>query len=46
MADAIASEALYGQSVWWTDGSDRVEPCVRLCRGLPSAPAFTAMLGG
>jgi type VI secretion system protein ImpM len=46
MADAIASEALYGQSVWWTDGSDRVEPCVRLCRGLPSAPAFAAMLGG
>jgi type VI secretion system protein ImpM len=46
VAGAVASAALYGQSVWWTDGSDRVGPCVRLCRGLPPAPVFTAMLGG
>jgi type VI secretion system protein ImpM len=43
--DAIASAALYGQSIWWTDGSERVDPCVRLCRGLPVPQAFAAMLG-
>jgi type VI secretion system protein ImpM len=44
-ADAVASAALYGQSIWWTDGSERVKPCVRLCRGLPVPQAFAAMLG-
>jgi type VI secretion system protein ImpM len=46
VAQALACAALHGQSVWSTDGSDRVEPCVRLCRGLPAAPVFSAMLGG
>jgi type VI secretion system protein ImpM len=46
VADAVAAAALYGQSVWWTDGAERVQPCLRLCRGLPSPQAFTAMLGG
>jgi type VI secretion system protein ImpM len=45
VADALAGAALYGQSIWWTDGSERVEPCVRLCRGLPLPQAFAAMLG-
>ena len=45
-AGAVASVALFGQSVWWTDGSDKVEPCVRLCRGLPTPQAFAAMLCG
>ncbi|MFL6674178.1 MAG: type VI secretion system-associated protein TagF [Massilia sp.] len=45
-AGAVASAALFGQSVWWTDGSDKVAPCVRLCRGLPSPPVFAAMLAG
>jgi type VI secretion system protein ImpM len=45
-AEAIASAALYGQGVWWTDGSERVEPCVRLHRGLPAPQSFAAMLGG
>ncbi|TFW31994.1 type VI secretion system-associated protein TagF [Massilia horti] len=44
VADAVACAALYGQSVWWTDGSERVEPCVRLCRGLPAPQAYGAML--
>ena len=44
-AAALQAAALRGQSVWWTDGSDQVAPCVRMFRGLPSVPAFTAMLG-
>jgi type VI secretion system protein ImpM len=46
VADAVASAALYGQSVWWTDGSERVGPCVRLHRGLPAPQSFAAMLAG
>jgi type VI secretion system protein ImpM len=46
VADAVASAALYGQSVWWTDGSERVGPCVRLYRGLPAPQSFGAMLAG
>jgi type VI secretion system protein ImpM len=45
-AGAIAAAALSGQSVWWTEGSDQVGACVRLCRGLPAQPAFAAMLCG
>jgi type VI secretion system protein ImpM len=44
-AGAVAAAALGGHSVWWTEGSDRVEACVRLFRGLPAPPAFAAMLG-
>jgi type VI secretion system protein ImpM len=44
--DAIASAAMYGQSLWWTDGSERVEPCVRLHRGLPAPQSFAPMLAG
>jgi type VI secretion system protein ImpM len=43
---ALGSAALAGQSVWWTDGSARVEPCAILCRGLPAPAAFTQMLAG
>lgn len=46
VADAVACAALFGQSVWWTDGSERVEPCLRLCRGLPAPQAYCAMLKG
>ena len=43
---ALGAAALLGQSVWWTDGSAQVEPCVLLCRGLPTPQAFSAMLAG
>lgn len=36
-----------GQSLWWTQGSDRVEPTRRLVQGLPGREAAVAMvLGG
>jgi type VI secretion system protein ImpM len=43
---ALTAAALYGQSLWWTDGSAQVAPCVLLCRGLPTPMAFAAMLAG
>jgi type VI secretion system protein ImpM len=34
------------QSLWWTDGSEVVAPCVLQCKGLPTAAGFAAMLDG
>ncbi|MES2259270.1 MAG: type VI secretion system-associated protein TagF [Pseudomonadota bacterium] len=42
----LAAAALRGQSLWWTDGSAQVEPCVLLCRGLPAPAAYAGMLAG
>lgn len=46
LLSAIASAALEGHSLWWTDGSDKVAPCVVVCRGLPEAESFAALLDG
>jgi type VI secretion system protein ImpM len=42
----LLGAALHGHSIWWTDGSDAVQPCALLCRGLPAPAAFAGMLGG
>jgi len=42
----IACAALEGHSVWWTQGSQEVAPCVLVHRGLPGAHSFTALLDG
>ncbi|MFC0134094.1 type VI secretion system-associated protein TagF [Massilia eurypsychrophila] len=39
---AIAAAALDEHSMWWSDGSAQVAPCLVVCRGLP---AFAALLG-
>lgn len=41
---AVAAAALDRHSLWWTDGSPQVAPCLLVCRGLPVA--FTALLDG
>jgi type VI secretion system protein ImpM len=46
LLQAAASAALHGHSLWWTDGAPHVEPCLVVCRGLPSPEAFTALLDG
>ena len=43
---AVAGSALHGHSLWWTDGSPRVAPCLLVCRALPAPAAFTALLDG
>ncbi|MET0857459.1 MAG: type VI secretion system-associated protein TagF [Telluria sp.] len=40
----IAAAALDGHSLWWTDGSAKVAPCVLVCRGLPAPEAFAGLL--
>lgn len=42
----ISTVLLQGHSLWWTDGSQHVAPCVLVRRGLPTADLFTAMLDG
>lgn len=43
---AVAGAALHGHSLWWTDGSPQIPPCMLVCNGLPAADAFVALLDG
>jgi len=46
LSHAIATASLKGHSLWWTDGSQQVAPCVLVHEGLPTTSLFTAMLDG
>lgn len=39
-------ELFFAYSLWWSHGSDRVEPSVLLCQGLPPSAGFAGMLAG
>ena len=43
---AVAGAALHAHSLWWTDGSPQIPPCMLVCNGLPAAGAFVALLDG
>jgi serine/threonine protein phosphatase PrpC len=42
----MAQSALRPMSMWWTDGSELIEPCVLLIRSLPRPDSFAALLAG
>ncbi|MCC2957755.1 type VI secretion system-associated protein TagF [Massilia sp. IC2-477] len=42
----IANVALQGHSLWWSEGGPSVEASMLVCRGMPPAQAFAAMLDG
>jgi type VI secretion system protein ImpM len=46
MTAAIANAALQGHSLWWTEGGPFVEASMLVCRGMPQAQGFAAMLDG
>jgi type VI secretion system ImpM family protein len=46
MAAALAGRTLRGYAFWWTQGSERVAPCLAASSGLPAAQPFTALLDG
>lgn len=46
MLDDLAADSLGACSLWWTKGSDAIEPSIRLYRGLPKDGAFVAFLTG
>jgi type VI secretion system protein ImpM len=33
-------------SLWWSAGSEQIEPAILMCEGLPPATGYSAMLGG
>lgn len=43
---AALSEVFLGYSLWWTTGSEQIDPCLLCCQGLPTTGGFAAMLGG
>ena len=46
MTASIANLALQGHSLWWSEGGPSVEASMLVCRGMPQAQAFTAMVDG
>ena len=46
LSRSIANALLKGHSLWWTDGSQQVAPCVLVRQGLPTADVFPSMLDG
>lgn len=46
MTAAVANAALHGHSLWWTDGGPGIDASMLVCRGMPQAPMFAAMLDG
>ncbi|MDJ0943339.1 MAG: type VI secretion system-associated protein TagF [Kiloniellales bacterium] len=44
LLDATARSRLGAYSIWWSDGSDRIPPCLRLFEGLPAPSAFIEFL--
>jgi type VI secretion system protein ImpM len=43
---AVAGAALQQHSLWWTDGSPQIAPCMLVCSGLPVPGAYVALLEG
>lgn len=44
---ALALEQVFcAYSLWWSSGSERVEPSYLVCQGLPPTDGFSALIGG
>ena len=46
LTPALLTRVFANYSVWWTQGSEHVDSCVLLSRGLPSVDSFAALLAG
>lgn len=46
MLHKVLVECSFAYSVWWTDGSEEVEPSILICQGLPPLNSATALLDG
>ncbi len=42
----LLAQAFPHYSLWWSHGSPRVDPCLLISAGLPSAGAFSSLLAG
>ena len=43
---SMAQSALRPMTLWWTSGSELIEPCILLNRSLPKPDSFAALLAG
>jgi len=46
MLHKVLLECCFAYSVWWTDGSEEVEPSILICQGLPPLNSTSALLDG
>ncbi len=46
IADDALEELYPASSLWWTRGSERIDPCLLLTQGLPGAGSFAAYFDG
>ncbi len=46
LLEKLLYERLSHFSVWWTNGSEHIEPSLLICKDLPSAESFSALLDG
>lgn len=42
----LLRRAFPATSVWWTEGSPEIDPCLLICAGLPPSAGFAALLRG
>jgi type VI secretion system protein ImpM len=46
LASNLLKRAFTRPSLWWTEGSDRINRCLLICEGLPPIEGFAALLAG
>jgi type VI secretion system protein ImpM len=46
MAKHLTDLRFGAYSLWWTSGSEQIEPAIMMCQGLPPASSYAAMIGG
>jgi type VI secretion system protein ImpM len=42
----VLAERFPAYSVWWTEGSHNVQPCMLVCKGLPPAESYASLIRG
>lgn len=46
LAEHLLRQGFPQYSLWWSQGSEQIAPCLLICRGLPPAGGFAALLAG
>ncbi len=46
IAQVLIKRLFPNHSIWWTEGSDKIQPTMLICEGMPPISGFSAMLDG
>jgi type VI secretion system protein ImpM len=46
LADLLLARWIESPTLWWSQGSEHIDPCLLICRGLPSGEKFTGLIAG